>query len=60
MGHPCEYIILPRAHKTFAHSFVDPIFFITFLAHVLCTCHEHKKNFALGQMLLHGKKISIR
>jgi len=56
MGHPFEYIVLPRAHKTFACSFVNLICFTTFSAHVLHTCHKHKNIFSLDQMLLHEKK----
>jgi len=56
MGHPYKYIILPKAHKTFAYFDANPMFFTIVLAHDLCTCHKHKKTFILGQMLLHGKK----
>jgi hypothetical protein len=54
MGHPCKYIILPRAHKKFVCFYVDPFFFMTFLIHDLHTCHNLKKTFVLGQVLLHG------
>jgi hypothetical protein len=60
VGHPFEYIILPRAHKTLVRSSIDAIFFTTFSTHVLRTCHKHKSTLALGQTLLHGKTISIR
>jgi hypothetical protein len=49
-----------RAPKTFIHFSADLIFFTTFSAHALSTCHKYKKTFAHGQMLLHGKIISIR
>jgi hypothetical protein len=60
VGHPYEYIIFPRAHKTLVRSSVDAIFFMAFLAHVLHTWHKHKRAMALAQTLLHEKTISIR
>ncbi len=60
VGHPCEYIILPREHKTLTRSSIDVVFFMTFSTHVFCACHKHKNTLIFGQTLLHGKTISIR
>jgi hypothetical protein len=58
-GQAFEYIIWPKTNNTFVRFFVVGIFFTTFFAHVLHTCHKHKKTFAPGQTLLHGKTSSI-
>jgi hypothetical protein len=58
-GQAHEYIIWPKVDNTFVRSSVVGIFFKAFFAHVLHTCHKHKKTLALGQTLLHGKTTSI-
>jgi hypothetical protein len=60
VGHPCEYIIFPRAHKTLVHSFANAIVFMTFSNHDLHTWHKDNNTMALGQTLLHEKMVSIK
>jgi ribosomal protein L32 len=58
-GQAHEYIIWPKVDNTFVQSSIVGIFFRAFFAHVLHTCHKHKKTLAPGQTLLHGKTSSI-
>jgi hypothetical protein len=60
VGHPCECIILHRAHKTLVVSFANVIFFMTFSTHAFHRCPKRKSTQAFGQALLHGKFFSIR
>jgi hypothetical protein len=58
-GQAFEYIIWPKIDNTFVQSSIVGICFTTYSAHVLCTCHKHKKTLASNQTLLHGKTSSI-